>query len=234
MKTNLIVTMIGAAYFGCTVISNALENSGSINQSFSELKQLPNLSDGDLEALNKAEPMVLDMNGKTGLEKDDKNRWSEYLSSNELLKRLDANVALQLSLGLLSHSSTDDYLRQLAIGILADNSKIDIQSSRQLIDVMIMLDRCSDDDSRPYERRWMSVGGLKRRTSWIIDGALHISPTQALNIPFNFVLPNSNSTPWLLKTLELAKTMPANQGNIPLIDSDIQYVKEKTNSSGNQ
>jgi len=224
MKTYLMIGGVCMAWWGLGIMANA----GEFDPLFSTLEQQPGLSSDDMAKLEKTRPMVSDLKGRAIWDQDQnfKDTWAEYLELTDTLSGLSKDVNFQLSLGLLAHME-DDYVAQAAVLSLTER-KLDAQSSRQLIDTQLVMDK-ADVVGHAVTRNWTPPIWLKAKLGQTIYDIFHIPPGSE-----NFLqsLWAKGSAPsWLLKTLELAKTLPANQGNIALIDADIAYIKEKSASS---
>jgi hypothetical protein len=224
MKTYLLIGIACMAGWGLGMTAKAAQGSAEFDTLFSTLEQQPGLNSDDIAKLEKAKSMISDLKGKGVWDQSGSmEEWNEYMQLRDTLSGLSKDMNFQLSLGLLAPTD-DDYVNEAAVLSLTER-KLDVQSSQQLIDILLLMDK-ANAIGHPVLSNWLSPIWLKVEVGKMIYHIFHIPPDSE-----NFLqsLWAKGSAPsWLLKTLELAKTLPANQGNLALIDADIAYIKERS------
>jgi hypothetical protein len=225
MKKHILLIALFVLNSRFLFASASPEDAQKIENLFSQLEQQPNLKPENLAALEKAKPLVIELKGVGVLDFNAQN-WGEHIKLLDAYYEMDAETTLQLSKALLSNSLDNDYVRQSAVAAVSRHD-LSIQNSRQLIDVMLLLDQAELKIIPQEQHGWDSIFDLKYEVAKTVGDILHL-PIEAVKYNDFLTMSKSAGTRWLLKALELAKTIPANQGNLALLDADIAYIKEKS------
>lgn len=207
-----------------------LASPEKLHEVFAQLEKSSDLKDDDLKILKSAEPLLISLRGKSKNDKDNAEALSTYVSLMKLLQGLSWNTTYQLSLKIISIATADDYVRQAGFNVLyLHHPHPDISHLHPNIEIMMAWDRLKADQWLIF-RDWIKLGQGKMLLSRAIQNLLHIPPEK--QVPISLLLPKGNpwgtAVPWLLATLELAKTLPENKNSIPAIDTEIQYVKDNS------